>query len=166
MRPWSLITRITHWLIAVPVLLDFFIEGGELSHKVLGYLAFGVTVFRLGWGVVAKDEARFSSFPLGVRALRKHVKSIFSGDLINYPGHNPLASWAYLMIWALVLSLGFTGHLMGLDAFWGNEKLEELHEGMSNTLVALVALHFLGIGLDSWKFKRRTWKGMFTGEKF
>lgn len=165
MKPWSLVTRITHWMIAVPVMLDFFIEGGDLSHKVLGYLAFASTLFRLVWGFLTKDEARFSSFPLSAREVWQYGKSIFSQKLIHHSGHNPLASWVYIVIWILVLGLGVTGHLMGLDAFWGDERLEEIHEGMSNALVALVGLHLFGIAIDSWKFKRKTWKGMFTGEK-
>lgn len=165
MKPWSLITRLTHWLIAIPVLLDFFIDGGEIEHKVFGYLAFSATLFRLGWGMVAKDLARFSYFPLSTREFWQHGRSLFSRKAINYPGHNPLASWIYLAIWTLVMGLGITGFMMGLDAFWGDEWLENLHEVMSNTLLTLVLLHFLGIAFDSWKFQRQSWKGMFTGDK-
>ncbi len=165
MKAWSLVTRITHWLIAVPVLLDFFVEGGDLAHEILGYVAFAATIFRIGWGVVTTDAAQFRFFPLGARALWGHGASLLSGKLVHYPGHNPMASWVYVAIWSLVLGLGVTGYMMGLDAFWGDEWLEELHGGMSNALMALVGLHFVGIGLDSWKYKRRTWWAMFSGDK-
>ena len=162
---WNLVTRLTHWLIAFPVLLDFFIEGGEISHKILGYIAFGTTLFRFIWGFFTKDEANFSSFPLHIKKTSEYAMSVFRKNKINYIGHNPLASWVYIFMWILVIALGITGFMMGLDKYWGEAWLEELHEVLSNGLMFLVALHFIGLFLDSWKFKRRTWLGMFTGKK-
>lgn len=155
---WNPITRLTHWLIAIPVLLDFFIEGGDLTHEVLGYIAMGTTVFRLGWGLITKDEANFASFPL-------HPKKLFSMQTVHYQGHNPQASWVYILMWILVIALGVTGFMMGMDKFWGEDWLENLHETFSNILMGLVALHFAGLIFDSWRFKRKTWLGMFTGKK-
>jgi len=162
---WNLVTRLSHWLIAIPVLLDFFIEGGEMSHKVLGYISLGTTFFRFIWGFFTKDEANFSSFTLHVKKTSEYAMSAFTKNKIHYPGHNPLASWVYIFMWILVLSLGITGFMMGLDRYWGEKWLEELHEAFSKGLILLVALHFIGLILDSWKFKRKTWLGMFTGKK-
>ena len=162
---WNKVTRLTHWMIAIPVLLDFFIDGGDRAHSIIGYIALVATVFRLYWGIITQDEARFTCFKLSLAETWKYTRTLTSVSKIKYPGHNPLASWAYIIIWLLVLGLGITGYMMGLDAFWGDEKLEDLHEALSNALMALVVLHFLGIALDSWKFKRHTWKGMFTGKK-
>ena len=162
---WNLVTRLTHWLIAIPVLLDFFIEGGEKSHKILGYTALGMVLFRFVWGFFTEDEANFSSFPLSLKKVFEHGKSAFSKNNIHYSGHNPLASWIYIFIWILVVALGITGFMMGLDRFWGVEWLEELHEASSSVLMLLVAFHFIGLILDSRKFKRKTWLGMFNGKK-
>lgn len=153
---WNFTTRVSHWLIAIPVLLDFFIEGGDMSHKVIGYLALGTTFFRIGWGFITKDEANFRSFPL---------RGLFSNKKSDYSGHNPQASWVYLLIWILVISLGISGFMMGTDKYWGVEWVEELHESFSKLLMALVILHFCGLIFDSWKFRRKTWLGMFTGRK-
>ena len=162
---WNAITRITHWLITVPVTIDFFVDGGDLSHKILGYLAFAVTVLRLGWGFVTKDQANFSAFPLKYKDAWNYIKYLPKKKTFKYPGHNPLAAWVYLFMWGLVIGLGVSGYMMGLDAFWGESWLEELHETMSNALMFLVILHFIGMGIDSWKFQRKTWLGMITGKK-
>lgn len=162
---WNSITRISHWLIAIPVLLDFFIDGGDLAHKVLGYTALVAVLFRFIWGFLTKDEANFSSFPLDVKKTFVYAKSALSRKTIPYPGHNPLASWTYIFMWILVLALGITGYMMGLDRFWGENWLENLHETLSNSLSVLIVFHFIGLILDSWKFKRKTWLGMFTGKK-
>jgi len=162
---WNFVTRLSHWLIAIPVLLDFFIEGGEISHKILGYVAFGTTLFRFMWGFFTKDHANFSSFPLHLKKTVQYTICVFGKNKIHYSGHNPLASWVYIFMWLLILSLGITGYMMGLDKYWGEEWLEHQHESFSKSLILLVALHFIGLLLDSWKFKRKTWLGMFTGKK-
>lgn len=162
---WNAVTRIGHWLIAIPIAIDFFVDGGDQLHNISGYVAFAVTILRLGWGFVTKDQASFSSFPLKVSEIFSYIKSLPFKNAKKYPGHNPLAAWVYLFMWGLVFGLGITGYMMGLDAYWGETWLEELHETMSNALMFLVVLHFIGIGFDSWKFRRKTWLGMITGQK-
>ena len=46
-----------------------------------------------------------------------------------------------LALMGLVLLLGLTGWMQGLDAFFGDEWLEELHKGVANTLLACAGLH-------------------------
>ena len=46
-----------------------------------------------------------------------------------------------LALMALVLSLGLTGYLQTTDMFWGDEWLEELHEGLASALLGLAGLH-------------------------
>ena len=152
---WSLRTRVIHWLIALPVLGNFVLEGGDISHKVLGYSAMGMMLVRVLWGLVAKDHAHFSAFPFG---------QVFRPQT-NYPGHTPIASWVYVFIWLLVGALGITGFMMSLDRFWGEEWLENIHTYLSNTLMILVLIHLLGVFFDSWRFRRRTWMGMINGRR-
>jgi cytochrome b len=54
---------------------------------------------------------------------------------------------------------------MGLDRFWGNQTLEDIHEIISNVLLALVCVHLSGVFLDSFTSKRKTWMVMITGKK-
>lgn len=141
MKSWSVFSRITHWFIAVPVLLDFFLEGGDPPHKILGYVALAFVGVRFVWGFFAQDEAQFSYFHVEPKRI------------------------VHVAIWVVVLSLGVTGYMMGTDAFWGVDWVEELHEGLAKVLMGLVFVHFAGIGLDAWKFKRKTWLGMITGRR-
>ena len=57
------------------------------------------------------------------------------------PGHNPLGALMMLALMALVLALGLTGFLQTTDAFWGEEWLEEIHEALAATLIALAGIH-------------------------
>lgn len=162
---WSPITRILHWAIAIPVLLNFFIDGGDYLHKGIGYIALAALAARISWGFVTKDKAHFKFFSLSPLDIRSYVLALASGKTKDYPGHNPLASITYVAIWILVGLLGITGYLMGQDAFWGEEWLEHLHESFSSGLVALVICHIVGMTLDGIKNKRKTWLGMITGKR-
>ena len=79
------------------------------------------------------------------------------------PKRNPLASYVYVFIWLCVVCLALSGWLMGLDAFWGDETLEEIHEIISNILLALVAMHLFGMLTDFIFHKRKPWKKMLKG---
>lgn len=82
-----------------------------------------------------------------------------------YPGHNPLASYAYFAIWGLIFALGISGWMMGLDVFWGEYWVQDLHKIFSLVLQGLVLVHWLGMLLDSYHFRRKTWLAMITGRR-
>lgn len=140
---WSPLSRFIHWAIALPVLLNFFIDGGDDAHKIFGHIALFALIARVLWGLIAKDRAHFKYFR--------------SRDL--------LPSIVYVLIWSFVGLLGISGLMLGLDAFWGEEWLEELHVFFSNALMGLVVIHFIGLTLDGIKNKRKTWPGMITGKR-
>lgn len=158
---WTRITRILHWAIAIPVAMNFFIDGGDDPHKILGYIALATLLVRFFWGFKSNDHANFKSFPLSLGEVKKFLSSSKT-----YEGHNPLASWNYILIWICLFFLGLTGFMMGLDAFWGEDWLENLHEQISTLLTLLILIHFIGIIFDSIKLKRKTWLGMITGKRF
>jgi cytochrome b len=120
---------------------------------------------RIIWGFVTKDKAHFKLFPLSLVEIKDYVLTLRRVQTKDYPGHNPLASLTYIAIWILVGLLGITGHLMGQDAFWGEEWLEHLHESLSNGLAALFIGHIFGMTIDGIKKKRKTWIGMITGKR-
>jgi cytochrome b len=61
---WDRLVRITHWSVAVAVLLNGLVttEGGQV-HVWIGHAAFALLALRLIWGFVGTAEARFASFP-------------------------------------------------------------------------------------------------------
>lgn len=165
---WDLTTRFTHWVIAIAALLNLFVlEEGDDPHQWMGYAALAALAIRFFWGFRARNPAsRFSSFPLHPRESWRHFRTIFSGEKIDYPGHNPLASWVYVAIWLCVIGLVVTGYMMEeIDAFWGDETLNEIHAWIAWSVQWLVVIHLLGMTFDAIKFRRLTWLGMFTGKR-
>lgn len=141
-RVWDRFVRVFHWSLVLCVLSNYFIiDDGETLHQWTGYLASGLVVARIVWGFVGSRHARFADFFPTPARLRQHLRSLLSGQPDHHPGHNPAGALMMLMLIALVLALGITGFMQTLDAFWGEEWLQELHEAFASTLIGLAVLH-------------------------
>ncbi len=163
---WDWPTRVCHWVLASCVLLDLFVfEGGDPPHRWTGYLASFVVAFRFIWGFLGGKASRWTQQPIHPKQIIFFIRHGFSDPERKYEGHNPLAALVYIAIWGCVLSLGLTGWMMGLDQYWGEEWLEELHEGISLGIRVLFFIHISGVFIDSFRCKRKTWAAMFTGHK-
>lgn len=166
-RPvWDLFVRVFHWTLVSTVLLNqFVLEEGETPHEWAGYLAAALVVARIVWGFIGSRHARFSdSFPTPARLLR-HVRAMRSGHLEHHWGHNPLGALMMFLLMGLVLGLGVTGWMQGLDAFWGEEWLQELHEVLANALLLSAGLHAASAIVMGRIERTRLVKAMVTGVK-
>lgn len=166
---WDIPTRLIHWGLAACIVLNLWItEEGEDWHEWIGYLAASLVGFRfiVGFGGFSGAPAsRFSNFPLGVADLKAFISDSLSGNPASSDGHNPLASLTYICVWILVIAMAVTGWMMSLDAFWGEEWLEDTHEALSNGFLLFMVLHASGMIIDAVQHKRSTWMGMITGKR-
>lgn len=130
-------------------------------HRVAGYVAIGVVVARLLWAALARGHGSLA-------ALRPSVPTTLAFLRAGAPrsiGHDPLGIWMVWLLWALVALLALTGWMSHLDAFWGDERLQEAHAWLAYALWAAVALHLLGVGLMSWRWRENLPAAMLTGRK-
>ncbi|MCX6116840.1 MAG: cytochrome b/b6 domain-containing protein [Proteobacteria bacterium] len=163
---WDKFTRFVHWTIATCVVLNLYIvEEGDPPHEWIGYAAVAFVFIRSIWGIFANGHANFRQWPLTFSELQTFVKNEIQRKPKPYPGHNPAASYTYIAIWSLIAALAISGFMMGLDAFWGEEWLENVHNAFSIILQICILAHLLGIAVDSYHFKRKTWMGMITGTR-
>jgi len=165
-KVWDAVVRGTHWLVAVFVLSNYALnEAGESLHQWLGYGASTLVVLRTVWGMVGSGYARFSEFCPTPGRLLPYLRALLQGREPRLLGHNPLAAVMMLTLMLLVLALGLTGFLMGTDAFWGDELMEEVHETLANVLISLVAVHVAAALFESWRHRENLVWSMVTGRK-
>lgn len=156
LRLWDPIVRITHWTVAVCVLLNFTVvsEHSEL-HEWLGYVALATVVLRMVWGVVGARRARFSSFPPSLAAARDHARTMLSPGRHAHSeenrSHNPLGALMVYALWGMLFVVAGTGMLLENfgEASQIGEVAEEVHEVTANLLVLMAALHVGGVLLES-----------------
>lgn len=163
---WDRFIRVFHWSLVSCVLLDYFvIDDGETVHQWLGYAACILVLARIVWGFVGSKYARFSDFfPTPTRIL-KHLRHMIYGEQDMHVGHNPLGAMMMFALMALVLTLGVTGFMQGLDAYWGEEWLMDLHDTLADILIALAAIHALAAIAMSHIEHTNLIKAMITGVK-
>lgn len=135
-------------------------DGGPL-HRNAGYAAAGVVFTRLIWAVLAKGHGSLRALKPSAAATLAYVRARAPRSI----GHDPLGLWMVWLLWSLVLLLGLTGWMSRLDIFWGDERLQEVHAWLADGLLVALALHLLGIGVMSWRWRENLPATMVTGRR-
>ena len=163
---WDRFVRVFHWSLVSCVLLDYFvIDDGKVLHQGIGYGASALVVARIVWGFIGARHARFADFFPTPARVRRHIVGIVTRKPEHHAGHNPLGALMILALMALVLALGVTGWMQTLDAWWGEEWVQELHEQAASALIVLATLHALAAIVMGRLERTRLVRAMFTGVK-
>jgi cytochrome b len=110
---WDPVVRISHWGLAIIVLLNaVFTSGGGTVHVWLGWIGMALLVMRLVWGVLGPSEARFAAFPPNPRAAVSHLGALVSGRVGQYASHNPAGAMMIYAFWAALAVIIGTGLVM------------------------------------------------------
>jgi len=178
-RIWDLPTRLFHWLFAAACATAW-LSGDEPRytdlHLYAGYLALGLVLFRLLWGVWGGRYARFAQFVRGPMAVREHLGRLFDPARHHPPGHNPAGAWAILAMLGTVMLLGLSGlvvlggeegfgPLAGMFSIAQGIAVHRWHDWLAWALLAVVVLHLAGVALESLLQGENLPRTMITGLK-
>lgn len=165
---WDLPTRLFHWLMTVGLVACFaFVQfSGEhspwfMAHMILEIVLGLMVGMRVVWGVVGSRYARFDSFLFSPAQVLSYIRGAFTGQERQYVEHNPGSSYG---IFAMLILLG-TAVVTGVMMSGGNEAAEELHAASSYALVAVVAVHIIGVIWYSVRHQENITLSMITGTK-
>jgi len=175
-KVWDLPLRLFHWLLVAGFFIAYLTEEELLNvHVWAGYTVAGLLVFRLIWGFVGNEYARFSGFLCSPMKSVNYLKDLAALKTKRYIGHNPAGA---AMIVLLMISLlctvlsGFAvygadqaaGPLASIGS--GNEKMwEETHEFFANFTLLLVFLHVVGVAIESYIHRENLARAMVNGYK-
>jgi cytochrome b len=163
---WDPIVRLFHWLVVVGFMANMFVaEEGKLVHRWIGYGTLALIVIRLLWGFVGTRYARFSNFFPTPSALWRYVKALLAGREPRYIGHNPAAAIMIMVLLLLLVVCGVTGWMQGLDAFWGNEWVQDVHKASAYVILGLGGVHVMAAVVESLRHHENLIWSMITGRK-
>jgi len=149
-RTWDIWVRFTHWTIAGIVAWNLFGPTDEM-HRLVGYGAAMLVFLRIVWGFVGSQPARFATWWPARRHLAEYMRSLIAGKPIDHVSHNPLGALMALTLWLLIVALAFSGWLMRLDAFWGEDWPHDIHTFLSIALEACVCVHIIAaVVMSCW----------------
>jgi cytochrome b len=163
---WDAPVRVFHWLLVLTFSVAWLTSESErwqLVHITAGYTMAGLVAFRILWGLVGTQHARFSDFVRGPRAVARYLKSLVSRNPEHHAGHNPPGALAILALLALaVLTVG-TGWASYNEI--GGELFEEVHEALASTMLAIVVVHVLAVLASSVLHRENLVGAMVHGRK-
>ncbi len=154
-RLWDWPVRICHWafVILLPLQWWTFKKGAMDWHMRLGLLVLTLVAFRILWGFIGPETARFSRFLKGPSAILAYVR----GQGTTVVGHNPVGALSVIVLLGLLaaqVSVGLIaqdvdGMESGPLARWVSYETADAargwHELIFNLLLGFVLLHVLAI---------------------
>ncbi|WP_199101434.1 cytochrome b/b6 domain-containing protein [Aquitalea sp. ASV11] len=175
-KVWDWPTRLFHWSLVVLFGGMWFTgeQGGNwLQYHIWSGEAIAVLLlFRLIWGVIGSETARFSQFVKGPAAIRAYLQ----GKWTPRPGHNPLGALMVLALLAVLLvqvgsglfatdvdSYTFDGPLARLISGELSESVTRFHKLLFNLILLLVGLHITAIVAYRVIKKQNLVRAMLTG---
>lgn len=177
---WDLPVRLFHWLLALTML------GAWATHELgvrymewhmrLGYLALGLVLFRIGWGIFGTRHARFGAFLAGPKAVAAYARDWIRGRVETRAGHNPLGGWAIVAMLASVAVQAISGLFNSDDILttgpWRPavseafaDRMSALHSVNFDLLTGLIALHLTAICAYWLRYRINLLLPMLTGRK-
>lgn len=160
-RVWDLPVRLFHWLLAGTILVAFVSSEEESPlapwHVPAGWIVAVLIVFRLVWGFVGGEHARFADF-LRPAQLRHHLGGLLAGKPARSVGHNALGGVAILALLGTVGGVVYTGITVQGEG-------EGLHEGLANLLIGLIVLHVVAVVAMSLLTRENLTRALVTGRK-
>ena len=167
---WDPFVRIFHWSLVVAFTVAFYTHASEwdrLIHVQAGFVAGGLLLARIIWGLTKTGYACFCSFPFDPKQAIKHIYHVLKGNAKRYIGHNPAGSLVIYAMLATGLTAVGSGWLVYNEGWLIDqpELLQALHEYSTWGWLALVIMHVLGVITESILHKDNLILAMITGCK-
>jgi cytochrome b len=163
---WDRPVRLLHWSLVLTVATAWLTRHSPGRwHEWLGYATLVIVAVRIAWGFVGSRHARFSDFLRPLAITVRYARDVLGKREARFLGHNPLGGWMVIALLSMVMLVGSTGWLYTTDRFWGVPWVEELHETLSDLLIAFVVLHIAGVAFTSARRRENLVAAMLHGRK-
>jgi cytochrome b len=177
-RVWDAPVRLFHWTIVVLVGASWLTqhEGWMDQHVLCGYAMATLLLFRLIWGIIGSDTARFGRFLRSPVAALHHLVRLYRREPDHEIGHNAAGGWMVLAMLGLLCVQVGTGlcandqvsvegplaHVVGPE---NSNWLSHIHAVNFLLIQAAIALHLLAILTYRVLWGHRLVGPMVTGNK-
>jgi cytochrome b len=177
-KVWDGWIRLVHWSIVLLIGLSYAsIQNGWMkTHYWSGYAVLTLVLFRIAWGFVGSDTARFFRFLKSPLAAFHHLRDFPKPEPDREIGHNAAGGWMVLVLLGLLLAQPVTG--LFSDSGYGDygplaksvssetsDWLTGLHHRNFNLILAAASLHVLAVGAYALLKGHDLVRPMVTGRK-
>jgi cytochrome b len=176
---WDLPTRLFHWLVVLLVIAAYVTQRLDwmTGHVLAGTAVLALVLFRLAWGVVGSETARFARFLASPHAALHHLAQMLRREPDTQIGHNPAGGWMVLLLLVLLLGETLSGILTNNDVAdegpltevlpnWALNGVSDLHTWLWWALLVAVTLHVAAVLTYAVAKGQDLVRPMLTGRKF
>ncbi|MDR3538201.1 MAG: cytochrome b/b6 domain-containing protein, partial [Acetobacteraceae bacterium] len=178
MRVWDAPVRLFHWAIVLLIGTSWgTAHWGYMDwHKLSGYAILTLLLFRLVWGFVGSDTARFARFLKSPVAALRHLAHMTKREADQEIGHNAAGGWMVLVLLGLLLAQVATGMASNDDvdtegpyaSFVGkawSDWASHLHSVLFTAIEIAVAAHVVAVLAYAVLKGQNLVRPMITGKK-
>ena len=178
MRVWDAPTRLFHWALVLLIAVSYAAISFDwiALHLISGYCVIGLLLFRLIWGVVGSDTARFSRFLRSPLAGLRYLAHFGGRAPDTEIGHNAAGGWMVVVMLALIAVQAGTGLCANDDGATegplakyvgkaASDRLSGLHSLSFYVLLGAVVLHIVAILVYAVVKRQNLVRPMITGKK-
>lgn len=179
MRVWDAPIRLFHWVITALVLFSYITmrQGWLELHFLSGYTILALLMFRLAWGFIGSDTARFSRFLRSPIEGLRHLTHITRREPDTEIGHNAAGGWMVLLLLLVLLAQVTTGLFSNADGITDGPLAHHLSRAASDRatdihgiifyygLLTLIALHVIAVLAYAVLKRQDLVRPMVTGRK-
>jgi|SaaInlV_100m_DNA_5_1039725.scaffolds.fasta_scaffold01695_6 cytochrome b len=176
---WDIPTRLFHWAIVITLCYSWYsieVEGDLDHHFLSGFIALGLILFRIIWGLVGSRYAKFSSFIYKPSEIIAYAKTFFRREGGKYAGHNPLGGLSVLALLLVIFIQAGTGlfaddeyyYFAPLNDYVSSSmagKITEFHGTNAKVILGLAIFHIVVILFYRLYKREKLVLAMITGKK-
>lgn len=175
-KVWDGWVRLFHWSVVLLVILSYVTArtGRMWWHFAAGYATLALVLFRIAWGFVGSDTARFAEFLRSPLAAMRYLRGWRRTGPGPEVGHNAAGGWMVLLMIGLLLAMAVTGLFSDDDelfrgpfadwiGFDASRDVTGWHQRLFDVLLGAVALHVVAVTLYRVALGRRLVGPMVTG---
>lgn len=180
-KVWDLPTRAFHWalvlLVAVGVVTGFVAPEWWMGvHVWVGYGLVALMAFRLVWGIFGPEYSRVVSFIYPPRDTLEHMRGLVLLRPPHHVGHNPTGALMVFALTGVLIALVVTGLLVlggeekqgplaGVVGYSVGSLAKPAHLWLTILLLGMVALHIIGVAVESVLTHDNLVRAIVTGWK-
>lgn len=177
MKVWDLPLRIFHWSLMISIIGCFIsgkVENWEI-HERFGMTVMALILFRILWGFIGSETARFRHFLKGPKAVIKTAQQMWKRTSSVSVGHSPVGGYATLALLFIPLMMAVTGSVSTDDILfdgpfyhlaseWSN-LAGRIHHLGEKAIIAIVILHLSALAYYWFALRKNIISAMVTGKQ-
>lgn len=174
---WDLPLRVFHWALVICVVVSVVSAklGATAVHERSGLAVMGLVLFRVIWGGIGSQTARFTTFVKSPAAVLASARHLVIGQTDNQSGHSALGGYATLLLLMVCLVMAVTGSFSTDDILYDGpfahlapdyvNTASRIHHLTEKILFAVIAMHVLALFIYFWRLKKNLVPAMITGRR-